>query len=294
MADVRVRQPAHARSRRTTSARRSRRTWRVDARDTIEFPPSAAYGNVYMAQQKGLFFALNGKTGKPVFKTKNFKRCAAVLADAGERHDLPVLHGLRGVRAGRPEPDRLRDRHGRRDRQAEVALQGQAVRVLAAAARRDPLRGLVGRQRARDPGEDRQARVDLPDRQPGEHLGRVLEGADLHRQPGREPVRAQRQDRQARLEGRRRHGVLLRRARRGLRAGVHRQQRRHDVRLRRSAPASCCGPSRWAPTSTRRPRSTTRRSTPAATTASSTRSTPPRATCAGSARWRARCTRRRW
>ncbi len=54
-----------------------RRTWRVDARDTIEFPPSAAYGNVYMAQQKGLFFALNGKTGKPVFKTKNFKRCAA-------------------------------------------------------------------------------------------------------------------------------------------------------------------------------------------------------------------------
>ena len=54
-----------------------RRTWRVDARDTLEFPPSAAYGNVYVAQQKGLFFALNGKTGKPVFKTKNFKRCAA-------------------------------------------------------------------------------------------------------------------------------------------------------------------------------------------------------------------------
>jgi outer membrane protein assembly factor BamB len=54
-----------------------RRTWRVDARDTLEFPPSAAYGNLYVAQQKGLFFALNGKTGKPVFKTKNFKRCAA-------------------------------------------------------------------------------------------------------------------------------------------------------------------------------------------------------------------------
>lgn len=54
-----------------------RRTWRIDARDTLEFPPSAAYGNVYIAQQKGLFFALNGKTGKPVFKTKNFRRCAA-------------------------------------------------------------------------------------------------------------------------------------------------------------------------------------------------------------------------
>lgn len=53
------------------------RTWRVDGRDTLEFPPSAAYGNVYLAQQKGLFFALNGKTGKPVFKTKRFRRCAA-------------------------------------------------------------------------------------------------------------------------------------------------------------------------------------------------------------------------
>jgi len=54
-----------------------RRTWRLDALDTLEFPPSAAYGNVYIAQQKGLFFALDGKTGKRVFKTKNFKRCAA-------------------------------------------------------------------------------------------------------------------------------------------------------------------------------------------------------------------------
>lgn len=54
-----------------------RRTWRIDARDTLEFPPSAAYGNVYLAQQKGLFFALNGRTGRPVFKTKSFRRCAA-------------------------------------------------------------------------------------------------------------------------------------------------------------------------------------------------------------------------
>ena len=54
-----------------------RRTWRIDAHDTLEFPASAAYGNVYVAQQKGLFFALNGKTGRKVFKRKNFKRCAA-------------------------------------------------------------------------------------------------------------------------------------------------------------------------------------------------------------------------
>jgi outer membrane protein assembly factor BamB len=54
-----------------------RRMWRLDARDTLEYPPSAAYGNVYVAQQKGLFFALDGRTGEPVFKTKDFKRCAA-------------------------------------------------------------------------------------------------------------------------------------------------------------------------------------------------------------------------
>ena len=54
-----------------------RRTWRIDAHDTIEFPPSAAYGNVYLAQQHGLFFALNGRTGRKIFKRKNFKRCAA-------------------------------------------------------------------------------------------------------------------------------------------------------------------------------------------------------------------------
>jgi outer membrane protein assembly factor BamB len=54
-----------------------KRTWRVDGRDTLEFPPSAAYGNVYIAQQKGLFIAMRGKTGKRVFKTKHFRRCAA-------------------------------------------------------------------------------------------------------------------------------------------------------------------------------------------------------------------------
>ncbi|MEJ7715147.1 MAG: PQQ-binding-like beta-propeller repeat protein [Thermoleophilaceae bacterium] len=49
----------------------------MDGKDTLEFPPSVAYGNVYIAQQKGLFIAMRGKTGKRVFKTKRFRRCAA-------------------------------------------------------------------------------------------------------------------------------------------------------------------------------------------------------------------------
>ena len=153
----------------------------MDARDTLEFPPSAAYGNVYMAQQKGLFFALNGKTGKPVFKTKDFKRCAASSPTLANGTIYQAYMDFVPCPQGASEPDRLRDRDGRQDRPAEVALQGPAVRVLAAAAQRDPLRRLLGRQRARDPGEDRQAGVDLPDRRPGQHLRGLLQGADLHR-----------------------------------------------------------------------------------------------------------------
>jgi outer membrane protein assembly factor BamB len=53
-----------------------RRLWQVDGRDTLEFPPSVGYGRLYLAQQKGLFFAINSKTGKVAWR-KNFKRCAA-------------------------------------------------------------------------------------------------------------------------------------------------------------------------------------------------------------------------
>ena len=60
-----------------------RTLWRLDAGDTVEFPPSVGYGNVYIAQQKGRFFALDGRTGKPAFKTKNFDRCAASSPTVG-------------------------------------------------------------------------------------------------------------------------------------------------------------------------------------------------------------------
>ena len=63
-----------------------KRRWSIDAKDTLEFPPTTGYGNVYIAQQKGLFFAVRADTGKPAFKVKNFKRCAA---------SSPTLH--RGV-----------------------------------------------------------------------------------------------------------------------------------------------------------------------------------------------------
>jgi outer membrane protein assembly factor BamB len=53
-----------------------RRLWSIDAHNTLEFPPSIGYGRVYLAQQKGLFFALDAKTGKVVWR-KNTRRCSA-------------------------------------------------------------------------------------------------------------------------------------------------------------------------------------------------------------------------
>ena len=53
-----------------------REVWRIDAHDTLEFPPTVGYGRVYLAQQKGLFFALDSETGKVDWK-HSMRRCAA-------------------------------------------------------------------------------------------------------------------------------------------------------------------------------------------------------------------------
>ena len=53
-----------------------KRLWKIDAHDTLEFPPTIGYGRMYLAQQKGLFFALNAKTGLVSWR-KRLGRCAA-------------------------------------------------------------------------------------------------------------------------------------------------------------------------------------------------------------------------
>jgi glucose dehydrogenase len=59
-----------------------RRLWQIDAHDTLEFPPTVGYGRVYLAQQKGLFFALNAETGKVAWR-KSLGRCAAASPTIG-------------------------------------------------------------------------------------------------------------------------------------------------------------------------------------------------------------------
>jgi outer membrane protein assembly factor BamB len=61
-----------------------RRVWHIDAHDTLEFPPSIGYGRVYLAQQRGLFFALDARTGRVEWRKKT-GRCSASSPTIG-RH----------------------------------------------------------------------------------------------------------------------------------------------------------------------------------------------------------------
>lgn len=50
--------------------------WTRTLSSDIEFPPAVAYGKLYVAQQKGHFYAINARSGK-VHWTKTFDRCVA-------------------------------------------------------------------------------------------------------------------------------------------------------------------------------------------------------------------------
>jgi outer membrane protein assembly factor BamB len=61
-----------------------RRVWRIDAHDTLEFPPSIGHGHVYLAQQRGRFYALSAKTSR-VKWFKRTRRCSASSPTVGRR-----------------------------------------------------------------------------------------------------------------------------------------------------------------------------------------------------------------
>jgi outer membrane protein assembly factor BamB len=80
-----------------------KRLWTIDAHDTLEFPPSVGYGRVYVAQQKGLFFALDAETGRVSWR-KSLGRCAAASPTVGKgvvyqsyMHRVECLQGQSGA-----------------------------------------------------------------------------------------------------------------------------------------------------------------------------------------------------
>jgi outer membrane protein assembly factor BamB len=50
--------------------------WMFNARHVLEFPPSIAYGRLYLAQQRGRFYAVHHRTGKKVWQ-RRFGHCSA-------------------------------------------------------------------------------------------------------------------------------------------------------------------------------------------------------------------------
>ena len=60
-----------------------RRVWTFKARQLVEFPPAVAYDRVYFANNAGVMFAVNKKTGKRAWK-KPVGRCVAASPAVGD------------------------------------------------------------------------------------------------------------------------------------------------------------------------------------------------------------------
>jgi outer membrane protein assembly factor BamB len=59
------------------------RLWVVNGKSLLEFPPVLAYNRVYIGTNRGLFFAIDAKTGAIDWE-KDFKRCMAASAQVGQ------------------------------------------------------------------------------------------------------------------------------------------------------------------------------------------------------------------
>jgi outer membrane protein assembly factor BamB len=79
-----------------------RRLWMLRARWFVEFPPAVGYGNVYVSQLRGVFYAVDAKTGKLRWK-RDFAYCSAASPSLTRRLVIetfipePCTRGPRGV-----------------------------------------------------------------------------------------------------------------------------------------------------------------------------------------------------
>ena len=109
-----------------------RRLWTVRTRHYIEFPPSVAYGRVYIQQLKGRFFAVAAGTGRIIWK-KRLNQCAAASPTVGRK----VVY-----QAYVPTPCTYGDRSGRGFILAMDAISGKELWKFPVASESTPL--LVG------------------------------------------------------------------------------------------------------------------------------------------------------
>ena len=78
-----------------------RTIWNRQTKQYIEFPPAVADGRVFVANQRGVFLALDAKTGKTIWR-KNYRRCVASgpAVDRGTVY-LSVMNPLPCARSNR-------------------------------------------------------------------------------------------------------------------------------------------------------------------------------------------------
>ena len=98
-----------------------RRIWTVRTGYYIEFPPSVAYGRVFVAQLRGRFFAIDAKTGEVIWE-KRFRRLHSCVPDGrGPRH-LPAVRAQALRLRSAAWPRRLHRRDEDPRRQAALAV----------------------------------------------------------------------------------------------------------------------------------------------------------------------------
>ena len=208
-----------------------RRLWTIDAHDTLEFPPTVGYGKVYLAQQKGLFFALDAQTGR-VHWRKSLDRCAASSPTVGKdvvyvsyMHPVQCLQGQEGadgfVVAWDADTGREKWRFNSAPIESSPLLKGNRLFVGSWDHGVYALNANNGKRIWRFEA-DNEVNTSAA----------YWKGRDLHRLGQRHDLLAERQDGQAAVERGVRARVLLRHAHGGPRARVHREHRRHDVRVR--------------------------------------------------------------
>ena len=84
LADVRLRQPADAPLAVQRTGRRTGKLWMLRTRWYVEFPPAVGYGKVFVSQLKGVFYAVDAKTGEWRWRRK-FPYCSAASPTLARR-----------------------------------------------------------------------------------------------------------------------------------------------------------------------------------------------------------------
>ena len=217
-----------------------KKVWRLDGKDTLEFPPTVGYGRVYLAQQKGLFFAIDGRTGKVKWK-RNFKRCAASSPAVGRKTvyqgymdfvDCPQgRSGASGfVIAMNTDTGKRRWIYRSGPVESSPLLHKRTLYFGSWDRKVHAVDARTGRRRWAFTGDEE------INTSAAYSKGTIFIASDAGH-----AVRAGRPHRPQAVVGQAEQRVLLRHSHRGLRAGVHRQHRRHDVRLRRAQRPAAVG-----------------------------------------------------